>query len=459
MSVRRSIVVLSLAVLAAPAAFFAVRANQMANQPAPAASFQLHTVGLGDVELTVSAVGRIEADRETRLSFRAAGPVTGVYAEVGDSISEGTVLVELDNTTQRLALDQAVIALEMAQLRRDQALAGPDEAQIIAAEANIAAARGAANAAALAVTEGDLQAAQLSYDAAAQAFADAQTARQTAPGGQTEAAYALLDAQVGEASFNLEIARLQLEQLQAGNPAQIGAAYAQVEQAEAALEQLLAGPTQTQIAALDAAIAQAQIQVDSVRRALDDTQIVAPFDGIVSSLNAEVGALAVPGVPLVTLTDIDPLRLTVQVDEIDVREISEGMPARITLDALEDATLAGTLEAIAVTATNVDGIVNYDVRVRLDALDDRVRVGMTAESAFIAESLEDVVVAPNAYIRIDRGTGRAYVNVLGADGVPVEREVTLGLQGRDVSQILSGLQGGDVIAVNLAGDAIGLFGN
>ncbi|MBW4435552.1 MAG: efflux RND transporter periplasmic adaptor subunit [Pleurocapsa minor GSE-CHR-MK-17-07R] len=459
MSVRRSIVVLSAVTLAFPAAFFAVRANQIANQPAPTANYQLHTVALGDVELTVSAVGRIESDRETNLSFNAAGRVTAVHGEVGGLVNEGDILAELDNTNQRLALDQAMIGLEMARLRRDQALSGPDEAQIIAAEANIAAAQGAANAAASAVSAADIQTAQLSYDAAAQALADAQLARQTASGGQTQAAYDLLDAQVGEASFNLEIARLQLEQIQAGNPAQVGAAYSQVEQAQAALAQLLAGPTQTQIAALDAAIAQAQIQVEAAERALTRTQIVAPFSGVISSLNAEVGALAVPGVPLITLTDIDPLRLTVQVDEIDVREISEGMPARISLDALEDIALGGTLESIAVTATNTDGIVNYDVRVRLDGLDERVRVGMTAESSFIAELLEDVVVAPNAYIRIDRTTGRAYVNVVAADGQLAEREVMLGLQGRDLSQILEGLAPGDVIAVNLAGDAIGLFGS
>jgi HlyD family secretion protein len=458
MSIRRSIIVLIIITLALPAVFFAVRANRAASQDAPASQLQLYTVGRGDVELTVSAIGQIEADQETRLSFNGAGRIIELPVQVGDNVMIGTLLVRLDDSNQRVALEQAQLNMDMATLQRDQLLAGPNEAQIASAQAGVDAAQGAAYAASSTVSDADIQSAQLAYDAALQAVSDAQLARSSAPGGQPQAYYDLLDAQIGQATFNAEIARLQLQSLQNGNPAQVGSAFAQADQAQAQLDQLLAGPTQAQIDQADAAIAQAQIQLDAAQRDLERRQLSAPFDGVVTAVSAEIGSLTAPAVPVITLTDMTPLRLTVQVDEIDVREITEGMAARIRLDALPGITLNGTLEQIAVISTDQDGIVNYDVLVRLDETHPDVRVGMTAEAAFISQSVQDVLIVPNQYIRLVRNNDSAYVNLLQPDGSLLEVEVTLGFQGRDTSQILSGVSEGDVIAVDLAGDSLSLFG-
>ena len=58
------------------------------------------------------------------------------------------------------------------------------------------------------------------------------------------------------------------------------------------------------------------------------------YDGIITAVNAEIGALAAPGMGIVEIADVSPLRLTVQIDEIDVRRIRVGMDATIKLDAL-----------------------------------------------------------------------------------------------------------------------------
>ena len=59
---------------------------------------------------------------------------------------------------------------------------------------------------------------------------------------------------------------------------------------------------------------------------------------------------------------------------------------------------------------------------------------------------------------LDRAQGDAYVNLLQPDGTLLEIPVTLGLQGQDVSQVSAGLTEGDVIAVDLAGDSLSIFG-
>ena len=461
MSVRRSILVLTLVTLLLPVVVLAVRANQPAAEPATS-TLQTLTVAPGLVELTVSALGRVEPDRETRLSFTSVGRAAEVLVEMGDSVTEADPLVRLNDDVQRLALDQAQLGLQMAELQRDRLLAGPDSAQVASAQANVDAARGAAQAVAGAVAgavaPADIETAQLAYDQAQQALADAQSARTGAPGGQPQAAYDLLDARVGQASFQAEIARLQLEDVRRGRPGDVGAAYARVDQAQAALDQLLAGPTELQLAQADAQVAQAQLDVDRAQMALDRMTLTAPHDGLITALLVEQGGLVAPGVPLVTVTDTDPLRLTVQVDEIDVRQIREGMPARIRFNALPGVTLPGMLETIAPVPTTSGGIVNYEVNVRLDDRDPRVRVGMTADASFVVNRRDNVLAVPNQYIRLDRDPGRGFVNILQAEGTLEETPVTLGLQGEEISEVIAGLEAGDVIAVDLAGDRLDFLG-
>lgn len=457
MPVRRSLIVLTLVTLLLPVVVLALRASQ---PPAEAETSSLQTVVVapGMVELTVSALGQVEPDRETRLSFMAAGRAAEVFVEIGDAVLAGDPLVRLNDTAQQLALEQAQLGLQLAELQRDQLAAGPDEAQITAAQANLQAAQGAAQAIAGAVAPADLQTAQLAYEQAQQAETDAQAARQSAAGGQPQSVYDLLDARVGQASFQAEIARLQLEDAQRGRPADLGAAYARVNQAQAALDQLMAGPADIRLEQADAQVEQAQLDVDRAQMALDRMTLTAPHDGLVTALRAEEGMLAAPGVPVVTVTDTEPMRLTVQVDEIDVRQIREGMPARIRFDALPGVTLPGMLETIAPLATTSGGIVNYEVRVRIDDRDPRVRVGMTADATFVVDQRNDVLAVPNQYIRLDREAGRGFVNVLVADGDLQEIPVVLGLQGEEVSEVAEGLEAGDVLAVDLAGDRLDFLG-
>jgi HlyD family secretion protein len=457
MSVRRSLLVMMLVFLLLPAVVFYSRANQGEVQT-PAAQLQQYVVTRGDVQVNVTAIGRIEADQVARLSFTGAGQVSELAFEAGDYVLAGEVLAQQENTVQQNAVQQAQLALQMAELQKQKLLTGPDEGQIRIAEANLQAAQSAAAGIASAVSPEEILALELAYQQAQGVLDAATQARATAPGDQPEQAYALLDARVGQASFNLEIARLQLEAARTGSPAASGAAYARVTQAERELERLQSGPTQAEIDRADATIEQRRLELEAAERALERTVLTSPFEGYVSTVSTEIGAVTLPGVAALELTDTNPLRLTVQVDEIDIREIREGMPAMVRLDALSGVELDATLERIDLVATNNAGIVSYDVLVRLDETEPRVRVGMTAEAAVVVESRSDVLVVPNQYIRLDRGRNRAYVNLLNADGTLEEIEVTLGLQGQDSSEIVSGLREGDVVAVDLGGDALGLFG-
>lgn len=459
MSVRRTLFVLMLVTLLVPTLLFSQRAR-LAQRQSDSRNLQRYSVQLGRVEVAVNAIGAIEADQIVRLAFTTAGRVSELLVQADDYVQAGDILARLDDQQQRLAYDQAALSFNIAEMRFQDLIENPvDESRVRVAEASLDRAWGAYANIQNAVTVEDLRAAELSYQQAQAALDDAVKARVDADADQADESYLLLDAAVGAASFNAEIARLQLETLRNPDSGALGAAYASVVQAMRELDQAKAGPTQAELDRAEVAVRQAQAALDQAQKALDDTLLIAPFEGVVSTLGIEVGSLVVPGGAVVELTDISPLRVTVQVDEVDIRVLRERMPARIQFDALPGFQPGARVERIALVGENNSGIVSYPVELVFEADNPTVRVGMTAEAVIIVEERNNVLVVPNLYIRLDRDEGRGFVNVLREDGQLEEVEIQLGLRGQDASEVLSGLRPGDVIAIDLSGDRFSFFGD
>lgn len=296
------------------------------------------------------------------------------------------------------AADEAVVA---AQARLDQLLTGPTEYQVNTADANV-----------------------------------------TAATAQQDAAQAQLDLMRSGASA---------EQLQAAQ-ATVAAFTAQRNAAQARLDMLLAGPTADEIAAAQAHVDQAQAALDMALAELAKATLVAPFGGVVMTVDVQPGQAPPVTLPAVTLADVSEMRMVVDVDEIDVARIVEGQEVVINVDALPDETISGHIERLAPAASQAGGLVVYKVTVALQKTEFPLRVGMSGTASITVERLADVLLVPNWAIRIDRGTGKTYVNLLRAGRVG-EAEVSVGVRGEDASQVLSGLREGDVV---VAGDVVGL---
>jgi len=456
MSVRRTLFLQLLLIIGLPlAAFWAARPSATSGlSEQQLRNLQIYQVQRGTVALTVSAIGSLTAKREATLSFLQSGRVSQVFVQRDDYVLAGDLLVKLDSTAQELAYEQALLALEQAEMAL-QTLLEPNEDQIRLAEAAVASARGAYFSVGNAVRPEDITAAQMAYEQAQRTYNDAIAARDTAPPGQ----YEILAARAGEASFNMEIARLQLESLTSGaaTRAQSGAAYARLVQAERELERVLAGPSQVQIEAAQAQIDRAEAQVRQAELALQRTNLTAPFDGVIGALNVEVGTVVAPNLPVATLVDVSPLKLVVQVDEVDIRLVEVGLPVRVRLDALPDNLLEARVTRVADVGTASGGIVSYEVEIEMISDDPRARVGMTADATIIVQERTNALAVPNAYIRLDRFTGEAFVNVVQPDFTIREVPVRLGLQGQDMSEVVSGLSEGDLIALTLGGRGLNEF--
>jgi HlyD family secretion protein len=436
---------------AAGVGLYTYYAQQNAAQP-PAPSIRTATIDRGTLTLIVSATGKIAPAKTVNVSFDAPGMIQEVLVQEGQTVQAGQVLARQDSAAQQLALQQAQANLKVAQLALERLLSAVDPRDIQIAEAQVKAAEGAYRALFAAITPQTIQAAAAQYEQAWGAYQSAIQRRKDVGGqsGPDSIAYQLALAQEGQASFQAEIARLQLEILKRGPDSRaVAAARAQVDASKARLQALQAGPVPAQTDQAQLAIEQARLTVAQAERQARSTELLAPFSGVVSAVNVRVGALAVNNFPAVVMIDPAQLHVDIKVDEIDIGQVREGQPVAFVLDALPDVTLSGKVQRIALIATQTANVTNFDVRVTLDPTAAPVKVGMTASAAIKIRELVDVVRVPNAFVRLDRRTNIAYVNLVNADLSLTEIPVTLGLRTDEYSEVIAGLREGDVVGISL----------
>lgn len=415
----------------------------------PAALPETATIRRGTLRITLSAAGKIRPRAQAALNFATAGTVAEIFVREGDVVRKGQPLARLDTTDLELAVRQAEIAYLTQQVVYSQTIQGPKPEELAAAWAAVRSAQAALRALEQGPDPLDLEIARLNYEVAKNAVWQAQLTRDKTAGSPLSAPVDidLAKARVGQAELQAEVARLQYEKLKAGaRPEQLEAARAQLAQAQATLARLQPDPLTVERTRLQ--LEQARLQLEQARRRLEQATLVAPFDGTVIAVNIEVGQVVGAGIPggAIVLADLSDLYLDLTVDEVDVVRLREGMPVAITLDALPGRTFQGHIESIAPAAAEAGGAATYRVRVVLDERDPALRSGMSATVEIEVERRENVLLVPNAAVRRDRETGRAFVNRVVGDRVE-EVEIRLGAQGEAESEVLEGLREGDVVAL------------
>ena len=385
-------------------------------------------------------------------------------------------------TAQQMAVAEARVRaaeanLEAAREQYSQQLAGPTQAQILQAEKELEDAREAQQQAAdshiqtllcreFTLPSGEVrefcppeearQFAELNAVAANQALAAAQARYDAMLSGASSGALQSAQGSIDSAQANLDSVRANLEQLQQPpSEADVASAEAQVAQAQASLEQLLDGPGEAQTVSAEAAVAQAEISLAQARSNLEKATLTAPFDGLVTAVLVTEGEIA-SGVA-VQLADAANLEVVLNVDEIDLATLSIGQPATITFDSFPDVEIPAEVASIAPRGrTAASGIVTYDVRLALGETDAPLRLNMTANANLVTDQREDVLLAPNRAIQVDRGSGTYSVNrVIGA-GQTEQVTVTIGLRDNQYTQITSGLEEGDEVVIGNAAPAVNI---
>ena len=335
----------------------------------------------GDGKVIAEAV--IEPARWSELRFDVAGDVVEVLVQEGDAVMAGDPLIRLETADLERAVAQAELGLRQAELRMEQ-LQDP------ANDADVDIARAAVSDAAAAYQEAQMN---LTITEHSVSVGDnVRAARQARD--ETYRIYQNMVDRLGESDRNTELAHsAYLDALGAYNRAVEGAelqltaarnevtrAYHALEQAQNSLDELLAGAQEADVKAAQLDVEAAELALDEASSRLEEATLVAPFDGIVTTVEVDVGDAVAPGQQAaLVLATLDRLQArTVDLTELDVARIEVGQSAVVTVDAMPDAEFAGVVREIALQPEDYRGDVVYAVIVELDEVVPELRWGMTA---------------------------------------------------------------------------------
>lgn len=418
----------------------------LGNRPPTSQKLETVTVQRGEIMATVSATGSVAPAREVTLTFKSGGRVAKVLVAEGQAVQEGDSLARLETADLEQQLAQAQASLIISEARLAQTEAGPNPQELASARASLESAQANLERLREGPSEEEIIIAQADLERARIALEQAQTEYDKiawwAGVGMTPQA-----ANLQQASIEYESAKARYNLAIAGpTESEIKSAEAQVAQAQAQLENLLQSPTSEELTIAQAEVEKAKASLRQIELQLEGTEIVPPFTGIVAYLGAQEGELVTAGTPIIRLIDPSTFHLDLDIDEIDIAKILVGQEVTITLDSLPDRELPGEVEYIAPTATSVEGMVTYEVKVKVVPTDIPLKAGMSADATIVTERKEGVLLLPNQAVQVDRESGRTYVEkIVQGEAVPVEIEV--GLQDEFTSEVVRGLEEGDEVVV------------
>jgi RND family efflux transporter MFP subunit len=200
---------------------------------------------------------------------------------------------------------------------------------------------------------------------------------------------------------------------------------------------------------------QVEAAVSEANTAVGFTRITAPFDGLVVAKLADAGALATPGLPLLTVEDATRFRLEAMVDESQVGAVHLGAPVPVVIDSLGGQMITGRVGRIVPAANPASRTLT--VKVDLPA-NPQVCSGLFGRARFARGEREAMLVPQSALIHRGQLDG---VYVVGKDNIASLRYVTPGKPTANQVEILSGLENGERIVAQpgegeLSGKEIGV---
>ncbi len=221
----------------------------------------------------------------------------------------------------------------------------------------------------------------------------------------------------------------------------VDAAQAALDQAQAQLAAKQSAARPEDIAVAQAQVSAAQAQLEAAQNVYTNSIIVAPFDGIVTSLDAKLGATVNINQNVAKIISNQKFQIITNVSEADIGKIKVGDSAAVTLDAYgASAGFDATVISVDLSTHLENNVPAYKVTLQFNNDDARIRSGMAANIIITDQAHQNVIVVPkedlitnasDKYVLLDLGNGKSE-----------QRKVQIGLQGLDQVEIISGLDAG-----------------
>jgi RND family efflux transporter MFP subunit len=189
-----------------------------------------------------------------------------------------------------------------------------------------------------------------------------------------------------------------------------------------------------------ALLLQRRSELDLARQRVIDTEIRAPFDGVVQTRHASVGEYLATSAPVVTVVRVDPLRLRADVPERAVHEVQAGQKVRVMVEG-DPNVYIGQLTRLGATINEQTRMLTVEADVRNPGA---LRPGAFARAEIVTNAADLAITVPTSAIVSFAGVDKL---LLMQEGKTVEREITTGRRMNDWTEILSGVRSGDVVIV------------
>lgn len=335
------------------------------------------------IQRQVDLAGTLISPDQARVSSEVAGVVKDVLVEIGSEVKAGQVLVRLDSRELDIAL------------RRAESLLRQTEAQL-----------------------GILgQKEEMPKDEDISMIRTAAANRDDARAQLDRAEQLLKKGLIPQADFDTAETRVKVTE----------AAY------QSALEA---------VQSLKATLQERRAAFELAQKKLDDAEIRAPVGGSISERLVQVGEFIRENTPVVTIVQLNPLKLRTAIQERYARMLRPGLLAKFRVEALSDTVFEGRV-------TNVSPAVDqttrtFTVEVRVDNSERRLMPGFFAKGVILTELDENVLGVPERAVSTLAGVSAVFV-IDDANRVR-QQIVTLGSRSGDFVEVLSGLEGNERLA-------------
>jgi len=276
----------------------------------------------------------------------------------------------------------------------------------------------------MASTISSYNAASISYNSAAQGYQDQA---------------AIFDSQIALAEKNVNDLKALFE---------IGAAsQLEIDQAELSLQTAQAQKTST-LAQLEAGMQSYKSNLEQLSAVLENVDsrgnVIAPISGTILSLNAAEGSYVTPSAPVAVIDGVEQLEVAVSVSEALVPKLAEGDEVDVSVSAL-NTQLVGTIKKIENTANMQTKLYSVTISIQEDV--EGLMSGMFADVSFRTDTSTDAIIIPTEAILTSNGEQYVFVadGISGEGGTARRVSISTGLTGNGVTEVTSGLEGGDML--------------
>jgi RND family efflux transporter MFP subunit len=206
--------------------------------------------------------------------------------------------------------------------------------------------------------------------------------------------------------------------------------------------------SKTSLDASKQSLTSAQASLSYALQQASKRNVISTIDGTVNAVNVKNGddlsKLSSGSSRLVPIIigDLGTLKAQVQVNEVDVANVSIGQKVMMKMDALNNFETAGVVEKMDSLGTVSSGVVTYNVAIDFDSLDPRIKSDMSVSASIITYVKQDVLTVPSSAVKSQGGT--TYIEVLNS-ATPEQKNVTVGISNSTDTEIVSGLSEGDKV--------------